>query len=53
MGTIVSTMVQTVEYYFMQFNTKTRNESRKSPIQVTTYSFYTRVILLNVKYSIF
>lgn len=35
MGTVVTTMVQTVEHYFMQFNTKTRGESRKSPIQVT------------------
>lgn len=34
MGTIVTTMIQTVEHYFMQFNTKTRSESRKSPIQV-------------------
>lgn len=35
MGTVVTTMVQTVEHYFMQFNTKTRGENRKSPIQVT------------------
>jgi len=34
MGTIVTIMVQTVEHYFMQFNTKTRAENRKSPIQV-------------------
>lgn len=34
MGTIVTTMVQTVEHYFMQFNTKTSAENRKSPIQV-------------------
>lgn len=34
MCTIVATMVQTVEHYFMQFNSKNRNEMRKSPIQV-------------------
>ncbi|XP_050438830.1 nuclear pore complex protein Nup205 [Adelges cooleyi] len=34
MGTVVSTMVQTVEHYFMQFNTKTRGESQTSPIQL-------------------
>lgn len=34
MGTIVTSMIQTVEHYFMQFNSKTRGESRKSPIQV-------------------
>jgi len=38
MGTIVTIMVQTVEHYFMQFNTtKARTENRKSPIQVITY----------------
>lgn len=31
MGTIVTTMIQTVEHYFMQFNTKTRGENKKSP----------------------
>jgi len=36
MGTIVITMVQTVEHYFMQLNTKTQSENRKSPIQVIT-----------------
>ncbi|XP_026804036.1 nuclear pore complex protein Nup205 [Rhopalosiphum maidis] len=34
MGTIVTIMVQTVEHYFMQFNTKTIAENRKSPIQL-------------------
>lgn len=34
MGTIVATMVQTVEHYFMQFNSKNRSELKKSPIQV-------------------
>lgn len=34
MSTIVTTMVQTVEHFFMQFNTKTQGDSKKSPIQV-------------------
>lgn len=38
MGTIVTTMIQTVEHYFMQFNTKTRGESKKTPIHVTIFN---------------
>ncbi|VVC40662.1 Armadillo-like helical,Nucleoporin Nup186/Nup192/Nup205 [Cinara cedri] len=34
MGTIVTTMIQTVEHYFMQFNNKTRGENKKSPIHL-------------------
>ncbi|XP_050530233.1 nuclear pore complex protein Nup205 isoform X2 [Daktulosphaira vitifoliae] len=34
MGSVVSTMVQTVEHYFMQFNSKTKGESQSSPIQL-------------------
>lgn len=37
MGTIVTTMVQTVEHFFMQFNTKTPGDSKKLPIQVNKY----------------
>ena len=37
MGTIVTIMIQTVEHYFMQFNTKAKAENRKSPIQVTIH----------------
>lgn len=45
MGTIVTTLIQTVEHYFMQFSTKTRGESKKSTINVTinyTQVFYIR-----------
>jgi len=45
MGTIVSTIVQTVEHYFMQFNVKPLSESRKSPIQVSTTFCYIVLIL--------
>jgi len=45
MGTIVTTMVQTVEHYFMQFNTKTLGENRKSPIQVITCPFISFLLI--------
>lgn len=45
MGTIVTSMTQTVEHYFMQFNTKTRVEIRKSPIQVNKLDYILTFIL--------
>jgi len=49
MGTIVTIMVQTVEHYFMQFNTKARTENRKSPIQVTIHNILYILIIFNNK----
>lgn len=45
MGTIVTSMTQIVEHYFMQFNAKTRVESRKSPIQVNKLDYILTFIL--------
>jgi len=45
MGTIVTIMVQTVEHYFMQFNTTARTENRKSPVQVVINIMYFNIII--------
>jgi len=50
MGTIVTIMVQTVEHYFMQFNTKARAENRKSPIQVTIHNLFKNKIKTNIPF---
>lgn len=52
MGLIVTSMAQTVEHYFMQFNTKPRVESRKSPIQVNKLDYILPFILYTNKHKI-